>query len=44
MKVISAVQARNGKIKSVACTPVSLDTVFHHLTLHDSIEPAESFC
>ena len=40
MKVISAVQARNGKIKSVACTPVSLDTVFHHLTLHDSIEPA----
>jgi ABC-type multidrug transport system ATPase subunit/ABC-type multidrug transport system permease subunit len=33
MKVISAVQARSGKIKSAECTPVSLDALFRHLTL-----------
>jgi ABC-type multidrug transport system ATPase subunit/ABC-type multidrug transport system permease subunit len=36
MNVIARIQEERGKIKAVACTPVSLDIVFQHLTQKDA--------
>ena len=38
MNVISAIQKRHGKIKTVACTPVSLEIIFEHLTQKGAAE------
>jgi ABC-type multidrug transport system ATPase subunit/ABC-type multidrug transport system permease subunit/pimeloyl-ACP methyl ester carboxylesterase len=36
MNVISAVQQKRGRIKTVSCTPVSLDVIFQHLTAENA--------